>query len=182
MGKRLIIKDADFSANAVYSGNIHWYYRGFSEFYGSESGSQVSGTNSGGWSLAPMFDALRGKTINIVKGLAAAAGTFNFYKVAQEPNTVTQLPERSAYITIQNSDVGKITTFTFNTPVSLADNEYLVCGENGLSGGGNFIFLYRLPQYNTNRFYYGIGQQQPLFSKAYYEWFDYGFDDSVDNT
>lgn len=179
MGKSIIVFGANFELNALENeGSVVWHYKGFTENYGIYPAFGPGGLSYGGWSLEPMFDALKGKTINIVRGLPTSAGTYNFYKVNQVPYEVETLPSPSASITISEEQVGEITEFVLSTPIVMGNDEYLVCGEKGLPGGGDFMFL-KAPNATYNYLYYKIGTPQVIRSKSRYWWLDFGYDSTL---
>ena len=99
MGKSLIIKGADFSANAV---KVLTWFMTENDTY--ESGATIN-VPAGFAAYCPYNDALlQGKTINCIKLKAGTAGTITLVKVSS--NDASGVATPIATITIDSEDVG----------------------------------------------------------------------------
>lgn len=174
MGKALIIQGADFSVNALNDG-VTWIYDGFSKNYQHATSSSPGGTSNGAWSNAEFNSAIQGKTINRVRGIPAAAGTYNFYKVSAIPSSITQLPAVAASIEILPSDIGLVTTYQLNAPISVGDSEYIVCGENGLPNIADFMFFTIASSGGV--MWSKIGTENVRTTNTKYTWLDFGYEE-----
>ena len=77
MGKSLIIKGADFSANAI---KVHTWFLTENDTYGSGASINVSAVYG---AYCPVNDALlQGKTINCIKLKAGTVGAITLVKVS----------------------------------------------------------------------------------------------------
>lgn len=173
MGKSLIIKGADFSANAIEGTGIVWDYQGFTENYGTATEYGPGGTVNGAWTIKAINEALRGKTVSVVRCVPKAAGVFNFYKVSTSPDNLTTLPAVVAYITIPSASINQETNFELSTPITLASNEYLIFGENGLPHGGDVLWL-SLGTGTNGDIIFKIGTAEPQTGPSKFAMFDFG--------
>lgn len=128
MGKNLIIKGADFSANKVGStGDLTIYVNQFPD---SIEGAPVANRANGGWCFLEANNAkLQNVPINYVAFYPSNVGTLNFYRgVKGSPGTLI------ASCSIVSSDIGKVKTFTFNE-ITLTSSEFFIIGEANSIGG-----------------------------------------------
>ena len=128
MGKKIIIKGADFSENGI--NYMEHLFLGVYTQRGAGDSTPVAA--NGGWaygtSSAP-FTGLVNKTINFVRFVGKKVGTLNFYRCTDPTDSTTLHLVTSVEITA----VGKEIMHVFE-PVTLG-NEYFVIGEpNGSQG------------------------------------------------
>lgn len=156
MGKILIIKGADFSAVAVDKDTpvltpvtLRWVVTDWSDnisrlsdknIQGSTESNGVFGANAG-WGLEKINNAIQGKKLAAIRCQPYLAGKLNFY-ICDTPNPATPLGTPVASIQIQSSQIGQLTQFTFDTPISIPIGKYLVWGESGLPDGGDIQWKY----------------------------------------
>ena len=137
MGKKLIIKGADFSENAVDVRVIEWYITQYTDYGGSAS--SVVNVVNGGWAYQSNHNSLiQGKLINALKFKAAAAGTLNLYKGKLNSTSKPQIGS----VSVSQSEVGTAVIKTF-TPYTMGANEYLIIGEPNSSA--SFYFTTQAP-------------------------------------
>lgn len=123
MGKKLIIKDADFSANALDVRVIEWYILSYTNYLGSSP--NIANVVNGGWAFVQATNALLiGKTINAIRFKAATSGTLNIYKGILNSSEKTLIGS----INVISSEVGQEVTKTF-TPYTMGASDYLIIGE-----------------------------------------------------
>ena len=130
MGKSLIIKGADFSQNAI-EFTTNWYYHVFSDKIQEGEGEFVNARRDrGGWMFPEVNEAIKGKTVNVIKVQPVIAGRFNFYIInSSEIETLTTLPNPCSFIDIKESDIGVITEYVLSSPISIEEGEALVIGD-----------------------------------------------------
>lgn len=176
MGKSLVIKGADFSANAIDT-SVEWFYNGFSSHYGQTPVAGIGDPISAGWSHVDINAALVGKTFNKIRCLPKSAGTYNFYIVSQEPSSIqTPLSNPVATITVSAEDVDNVTIYTLSTPITLNQGEYLVHGESNLPGGATIAWLG--PEYETGvdkELYFRVGTESANYNGKFFYMFDFGY-------
>lgn len=118
MGKRIIIKGADFSTNGINVGETTWYFN--SGFANDNQHTAVSASSA--WAQNDTDAAvLYGKTINRIKFMPAASGTFHIYKTS----SLSSLGELVATLTISGEKVGTAVTAIFDD-VLVAQGERFV--------------------------------------------------------
>lgn len=122
MGKKIIIKGADFSENGMLAGELVWYFeKGFDKAI-----YNVSKTGSSAWALTDTeASILYGKTINRIKFIPAATGTFRIYKTS----SLSSLGELVAEVAIDASLVRTVVTASFDDVV-VANGERFVFPDN----------------------------------------------------
>lgn len=133
MGKSLVIKGADFSANGIpeHIPALTWYIDS------CINDASVSAANkaNGGWAYFSEDNALlQGKTINRIKLIPSLEGTLNIYSADSLSGNKTL----RATITILEEEKGNITTYSFQE-FTLGANEIFVIGEANTEAG----FKYR---------------------------------------
>lgn len=127
MGKRLIIKGADFSQNGIYSQVSLWYITGYDD--NKSNLSSTANTANGGWAFGDTDqNKVRGKVINQIKFKVSAAGDFPIMKGSAR-NSMTE----AASITIEQAEIGTVVTKTF-TPVTVGESEYIAVGKPNGAG------------------------------------------------
>lgn len=127
MGKRLIIKGADFSENAIGTGAKPVWY--IDQILPDISTALKANVVNGGWAFSNTDNAkLQGRVINSVKFYPATDGVLNFYKGALGSNGT-----KIGSITISPSQVGTRVIATF-TPVTINSGEYFMIGEANTKG------------------------------------------------
>jgi hypothetical protein len=119
MGKSLIIKGADFSANAVPSYTYNWYITEYTDISNKAHLTQTFDVQYGGFSSVS-WDALKGKTINCMKCKCANAGTFTICVSSD----LTTTPRLQQSITFSAEDAGREVVKAFNN-ITIASNEYV---------------------------------------------------------
>ena len=128
MGKKIIIKGADFSADGMEAEETLYLYT-YTQLGG---GSKTPTAANGGWAFgttsAP-FAGLVNKKINFVRFMSKKAGTLNFYRCT-DPTDITT---RSLITTVTVPAPGQVVTHFFE-PITLG-NEYFVIGEPNSSQG-----------------------------------------------
>lgn len=122
MGKKIIIKGADFSENGMLAGELTWYFeKGF-----DREPIAVSTSGSSAWALTDTeASILYGKTINRIKFIPSAAGTFRIYKTS----SLSSLGELVAKVVINTPRVGTVVTVSFDDVV-VANGERFVFPDN----------------------------------------------------
>lgn len=155
MGKKIIIKGADFSENGIaYSERLYldYYTR-----YGGGATKPVAA--NGGWAYgtasAP-YAGIANKTINFVRFKSKQVGTLNFYRCTDPTDSSTLTLVTSVEITATNQEIMHIFE-----PVTLG-NEYFVIGEanasqglpgyDGSSGGGTIPWIGKVPNANLSSY------------------------------
>ncbi len=155
MGKKIIIKGADFSENGIaYTEQLFFDY--YTKYGG---GAQNATAANGGWAYgtpsAP-YAGLANKTINFVRFKGKKTGTLNFYRCTDPTDSTTLHLVTSVEITAANQEVMHIFE-----PVTL-NNEYFVIGEanssqglpgyDGSSGGGTIPWIGKVPSASLSTF------------------------------
>lgn len=116
MGKSLIIKGADFSANAVKV--LKWYITE-NDQYGAGASIKVPASYA---AFCPFSgDNLQGKTINCIKLKAGTAGIITLVKVSN--NDASGVATPIATITISSEDIGNDVIKYFDD-VQIGSNEW----------------------------------------------------------
>lgn len=154
MGKKIIVKNADFTANGV-AYTEFTYLHTYTDYGG---GANKPTAANGGWAFgnttAP-YSGLVNKTINFVRFKSKQAGTLNFYRCTDPTDITTRQLVTSVQITATN----QVITHIFE-PVTLGD-EYFVIGEansaQGLpgydgSGGGVGNWMGKVPSNNPSSY------------------------------
>ena len=135
MGKSLIIKGADFSANGIpaYS-NITWFLDSFNETYATRD------TNiSQGYFGPGNYSQLQGKTINCIKFKAAASGQLTIAFADGVGGSAQISQER--IIEVSQDEVGTVVTKLF-TPIEVSQSDYIVVGKPTDTAGWYFTNSY----------------------------------------
>lgn len=115
MGKKLIIKGADFSTNAVEE--VTWYIDVTDSGWATNPGTSASA----GWSYpASQESAYIGQPINAIKVKNATAGVMTIYKVSELGQAGTLLA------TINVTQANVLTTYVLPTTVTINSGEHLV--------------------------------------------------------
>lgn len=142
MGKRIIVKGADFSTNAIYHVEVgEWYVTNYDDF--ASAATRTANLANGGWAFSTENDLLSGKIVNRIKFKASAAGDFPIL-IGETYGTMSIVRQ----ITIESSEVGSVVEKTFE-PVSVA-------------GGQKFGF--GVP--NSGGFYYATATGRSFWSKV----------------
>lgn len=136
MGRKIIVKDADFSANAcgeeIIEKTYHWY---IDECPSDASNARPAYVVNGGWAYYDTNNnKLRGKKINCIKFIPATVGILLFYK----SSSLSSRGEQIAEINITEEQLQKPTIYQFSD-VLIADDEYLIVGK--AQSVGSFYFL-----------------------------------------
>ena len=136
MGKTIVVKGADFSANGMtIIPAVHWYV---DECTASPSSGSLLAANlaNGGWVYSGNYDVLlRGKIVSRIKLIPSQAGTFNIYTTESSLSGAVTL---RASITIDAADIGRETVYSFQE-FSIPENGYIVFGEANSVGGFYYV-------------------------------------------
>lgn len=127
MGKNLIIKGADFSANAI-AGVVTWYVNEYDQAVAAHLTASTN-ANSAYAGFAPNYD-FGGKTINILKFVAGQAGIISLWlgNSATDGSAV-----KVAEITITSEEVGTTVEKQFS-PVTVPSGKKLWIGKSTDTG------------------------------------------------
>lgn len=118
MGKKLIIKGADFSTNGIIESETTWY---FSEGLDISLGYTAAAASSA-WALNDTNAALLyGKNINRIKFVPANTGNFRIYKTS----SLSSLGDLVATINVVSGQQNTVVTARFDT-VTVAQGERFV--------------------------------------------------------
>ena len=157
MGKKIIIKGANFTRNAIYNdGSLIptqtvWYITSFTDT-GAEKLVNFANKANGGWAYKTNNnEKVQGKFINAVKFKAATAGTFNLYTGVEHGESTNLV----ASFQVEENEVGTVVTKKFET-VFIGD-KFLIFGEAGTSATQ----------------YFGPGAEG-FYSKIPTSWVEYG--------
>lgn len=135
MGKRLVLADADFSANGLAPEvGVTWYVN---ECTDSPSTGSLQPANlaNGGWAHKNGLNSnLQGKTINRIKLIPSAAGQMNIYKTSSYSGAVTLLGS----FNIPANRIGLVTVFEFQD-INIGASDIFVLGEANSVGGFYFV-------------------------------------------
>lgn len=162
MGKRLVIKGADFSRNSISNSTLTWYIQEMKSL--EEAILSPANIASAGWSFKEETNSLLvGKNINCVQFIAGLAGTLNLY-IGSLGTTSLQ---RIASISISSSDVNTEKFITFPT-VTVGNGQHLIIAEPQTTGS------FRYFEDASNSFFKTV-QTEPTIVKGYSLGFNVGF-------
>ena len=159
MGKRIVIKGADFSANAIDKTEIDaWYTNQKIKYEEREltsvlvKFSQVSKY----WAFNDeQQEAIRGKVINIIRLIPYNFTTLHFYKVSSITSAIPSTPVATASFTSGN----KFIEVKLDKEITLGSDEYLVF-DNG-------VYVGTAERYEDQNFYRRVGfSDANLFSEG----------------
>lgn len=127
MGKKLIIKGADFSTNAI-EGIITWFVDEYDQAValGKTPNTNANYAVAG---FAPNYD-FGGKTINVLKFKVGAAGSFSIMMGNSRDDTS---PTKVGEITLTSEEVGTVVTKQFD-PITIPVGKYIWLGRSGDTG------------------------------------------------
>lgn len=127
MGKRLIIKGADFSTNRIPE-QLTWFV---DEYDQAVALGKTPNTNANyaAAGFAPNYD-FGGKTINVLKFKVGAAGSFSIMLGNSRNDTN---PTKVGEITVTSQEVGTVVTKQFD-PITIPDGKYIWLGRSGDTG------------------------------------------------
>ena len=152
MGKRLIIKGADFSANAVGNTDVYedaWYTNQKDKWQDRNPTTNFISFNQSSkyWALNDdQHKAMRGKPINIVRLISDAIfTTLNLYKVSSLTNSIPSTPAATATFEASSSFIEA----KLDKQITLGSNEYLVF-DNGR-------YVSTVENYEDQNFYRNVG-------------------------
>lgn len=167
MGKRIIIKGADFSENGIATGTTTWYITNGTDFI-SKKGSNAANMSSAAWTFDNVTNAkLQGKTVNRLRIIASAAGTFYLYVL----NSRTQsLGTPAATITVGTGDIGILKEFEMSNDLSIGAGQFLVFANPTQSV--SFYYGQNMP---SNSFYKRVGFTDAAVVSACELLFDVGY-------
>lgn len=128
MGKRIIIKGADFLSNAIGKNEIDTWFTNQKIKY--EERTIKPGTGLTKFNQASKYwafnneqqEAMRGKVINTIRLIPYNFTTLNFYKVSSITSAIPSTPVATATFTSGN----KFIEVKLNKEIKLGSNEYLV--------------------------------------------------------
>ena len=128
MGKRIVIKGADFSANAIVKTEIDVWYTNQKTKY--EERTIQAGTGITKFKQASKYwafnneqqEAMRGKVINTIRLIPYNFTTLHFYKVSSITSAIPSTPIATATFTSGN----KFIEVKLDKEIMLGSNEYLV--------------------------------------------------------
>lgn len=132
MGKSLVIKGADFSANGIpqTTPTLVWYINECRSTIQSGSLNNAKLAN-GGWCFTDANNSLlQGKTINRIKFVPSQAGIINFYKSSSRSGPVTLV----ASLTVLAAHIGEVTEYELEE-FTLGGAEYFIIGQANSAGG-----------------------------------------------
>lgn len=153
MGKKLIIKGADFSINGLAVYTDTWYIRLGTTYLADMGSVPTRNSDSGAWSFDNANNALiQGKTINQIKFVPADAG--NFYIFVLDSRT-SSLGTAAATISVSSADIGNLTRYSF-PDISIGAGQYLAFVDPS----------------QTVRMYYAVKSGQSFYKRC-------GFSDTV---
>lgn len=122
MGKSLIIKGADFSANGIEVYIEHWYVTLGTDLLTYIGPDPTNNSGSAAWSFSDDNNALvQGKTVNLIRFVPADAGEFKLFVLNSR---TTSLGSPAATITVNSADVGNLTKYEFSD-VQVGSSQYL---------------------------------------------------------
>lgn len=127
MGKNLIIKGADFSANAI-AGQVTWYVNEYDQAVAAHLTASLIANNAYA-GFAPNYD-FGGKTINILKFVAGQAGVISLWLGNSATDTSAV---KVAEITITSEEVGTTVVKQFS-PINVPSGKKLWIGKSTDTG------------------------------------------------
>lgn len=161
MGKRLIIKGADFSTNRIPS-QLTWFVDEYDQAVAlGRSFDGVSSVSAAG--LAPNFD-FGGKIINIMKLKIASAGTLSIMIGNSHTDANAQ---RVAELQFTSEDVGKVVTKQFE-PISIPTGKFLWIGKSGDTATFNYASQNVEPGSSFGCFWVYLGTSQARQNGNYF--------------
>lgn len=162
MGKRLIIKGADFSTNRIPS-QLTWFVDEFDQAV-AQGRSLTATTVYSAAGFAPNYD-FGGKIINVMKLKIAAAGTLSIMIGNSRKDTNAQ---RVAELQFTSEDVGQVVTKQFE-PISIPAGKYLWIGKSGDTASFNYSNQMIEPGSSLGAFWVYMGTNQARQDGNYYE-------------
>ena len=161
MGKRIVIKGADFSANAIGKTEIDAWYTNQKIKYGERTikpGTDLNKFNQSSkyWALNDdQQEAIRGKRINIIRLIPFHFTTLNLYKVSSITSALPSTPVATATFT-QGREFIEV---KLDKEIMLGSDEYLVF-DNG-------TYVATTIKYKDQNFYRRVGfSNANLFSEG----------------
>lgn len=149
MGKRIVIKGADFSANAIGTPEVDvWYTDQKNKYEYRKKNSLLTLFNQASkyWALNDaQQEAIRGKRINIIRLIPYNFTTLNFYKVSSITSAIPSTPVATA--TFTSGD--KFVEVKLDKEITLGSDEYLIF-DNG-------VFVGTTEKYEDQNFYRRVG-------------------------
>ena len=123
MGKSLIIKGADFSANGIDVVRKTWYITKGTDYLADKIPTPTKNADSGAWSFNDSVNALiQNKTINLIRFVPADAGEFKMFLLDERTDS---LGSPVATINVASGDIGNLTEYEF-TDVNVGAAQYLI--------------------------------------------------------
>ena len=122
MGKSLIIKGADFSANGIEVYKEHWYVTLGTDMIVHKSATPTNNSGSAAWTFSDANNALvQGKTLNLIRFIPGDSGEFKMFLLNSR---TASLGSPVATITVNSSDVGNLTKYEF-PDIQVGSSQYL---------------------------------------------------------
>lgn len=122
MGKKIIIKGADFSENGLAVPVTTWYVTLGSIPVGARSENPAY-MNSSAWTFNDTYNSyVRGKTINRFRFIASSAGKFYFFVLDSRTQS---LGEPAASVIVTSDKVGVLEEYELSNDVYVGENQYL---------------------------------------------------------
>lgn len=168
MGKRIIVKGADFSENAIYQDEQQadgWLVTNYTSF--ASAATNRANVANGGWAFIDEMSNLRGKKINKIRFKASASGDFPIL-VGTSYNNLSIVRT----ISVSSSEVGTVVEKTFNE-LLVANNQLIGVGK---ANGAGFYYA----QDSGHSFYSKI-PYNPTLASGYVLGIDIGYFNSQSN-
>lgn len=122
MGKSLIIKGADFSANGIEVYQEHWYITLGTDLQDYIGPVPTYNSTSAAWSFSDANNTLiQGKTLNLIRFIPADSGEFKLFLLNSRTDS---LGSPVATITVNSADVGNLTKYEF-PDIQVGSSQYL---------------------------------------------------------
>lgn len=160
MGKKLIIKGADFSTNAI-KGIITWFVDEYDQAV-ALGRSLTATVNYGSAGFAPNFD-FGGKVINVMKLKIVAAGTLS---IMIGDSYTDENAQKVAELQFTSEDVGQVVTKQFE-PISIPTGKFLWIGKSGDTALFNYSNQNITPSSSFGAFWVYLGTHQGRLNGNY---------------
>lgn len=153
MGKKLIIKGANFSANAI-KGIITWFVDEYDQAVAlGRSLTAITKYSTAGF--APNYD-FGGKTINVMKLKIATAGTLS---IMIGDSRTDMNAQRVAELQFTSEDVGQVVTKQFE-PITIPTGKHLWICKSGDTATFNYSSQMIKPGSSLGSFWVYLGTSQ----------------------
>jgi hypothetical protein len=168
MGKKIIVKGADFSENAIYQDGQQadgWLVTNYTTF--ASALTYAANVDNGGWAFIDEMSNLRGKKINKIRFKASASGDFPIL-VGTACNNLLIV----RIVSVSSSEVGSVVEKTFDE-LLVANTQLIGIGK---ANGAGFYYA----QDSGHSFYSKIPDNPTLVS-GYVLGIDIGYFNSQSN-